>query len=101
MSAQDEGRTSTHETLAALRREVAELTARVASIEARLTGAAGEARRSGAVTPEILAAMTAALAAHLGVRPRIRQVSLVGGAAWAQQGRVTIQASHALAVQRD
>ena len=38
--------------------------------------------------------ISAAIAAYLGVMPHIRQISLVGGAFWAQQGRVTIQASH-------
>lgn len=102
------------ETLEELRRAVAELSDRVAAIESALAVKAPEARdRDGAalsrrtpktadgVSPEILAAICAALAAHLGVRPHIRQISLVAGGAWAQQGRVTIQASHALAIQRD
>jgi methylmalonyl-CoA carboxyltransferase large subunit len=40
----------------------------------------------------------AAFAAFLGKKPRIRQIRLLGSAAWAQQGRVTIQASHVLSV---
>jgi len=53
------------------------------------------------VTNELIAIISAALAAHLGVKPHIRQITLLGGASWAQQGRVTIQASHALAMPRD
>jgi methylmalonyl-CoA carboxyltransferase large subunit len=45
---------------------------------------------------EELLAVSAALAAFLGVRLRIRQIRLVSTAAWAQQGRVSIQASHHL-----
>jgi methylmalonyl-CoA carboxyltransferase large subunit len=36
------------------------------------------------------------VAAFLGKKPHIRQIRLLGSAAWSQQGRVTIQASHAL-----
>jgi len=48
------------------------------------------------ITEEELLAVSAALAAYLGVRVRIRQIRLVSSAAWAQQGRVSIQASHHL-----
>jgi methylmalonyl-CoA carboxyltransferase large subunit len=51
------------------------------------------------VTDEaLLCIIGAAVAAYLGVQPRIRQIRLVGGSSWAQQGRVTIQASHALPI---
>jgi len=53
------------------------------------------------ITEELVAAISAAIAAYLGVKPQIRQIRLVSGAAWAQQGRVTIQASHTLAVRHD
>jgi methylmalonyl-CoA carboxyltransferase large subunit len=46
----------------------------------------------------LLAIISAALAAYLGVKPYIRQVRLLGGATWAQVGRVTIQASHILQI---
>jgi methylmalonyl-CoA carboxyltransferase large subunit len=49
-----------------------------------------------AITEEELLAISAALGAYLGVRPHIRQIRLVSTAAWAQQGRVSIQASHTL-----
>ena len=41
-----------------------------------------------------MAAISAALAAYLGVRLRVRRIRLIGSRAWALQGRVNIQASH-------
>ena len=49
-----------------------------------------------AITEEELLAVSAAIGAYLGVRAHIRQIRLVGTSAWAQQGRVSIQASHRL-----
>ena len=40
--------------------------------------------------------ISAAIAAWLGVQAHIRQIRLIRSGAWAQQGRVTIQASHRL-----
>jgi len=48
------------------------------------------------ITEEELIAISAALAAYLGVRVRIKQIRLLSSHAWAQQGRVSIQASHNL-----
>ena len=48
------------------------------------------------ITAEEMLAVSAALAAYLGVRLRIRQIRLLSSPAWAQQGRVSIQASHQL-----
>jgi methylmalonyl-CoA carboxyltransferase large subunit len=51
------------------------------------------------VSEEILVVLSAAIAAFLGKRVRIRHARLVpqsGASAWAQQGRVFIQASHML-----
>jgi len=48
------------------------------------------------ISEEELLAISAALAAWLGVQPHIRQIRLIRTSAWAQQGRVTIQASHGL-----
>jgi methylmalonyl-CoA carboxyltransferase large subunit len=53
------------------------------------------------VSPEIIMVLTAAVAAFLGKRARIRGARLVRNApssAWAQQGRVFVQASHNLGV---
>ena len=48
------------------------------------------------LTEQEILAISAALGAYLGVRVRIRQIRLLSSQAWAQQGRVTIQASHFL-----
>ena len=86
----------------ALRAEVRSLGARVGELEARLSAltVAAAASPTSARTPqdeiseEELLAISAAIAAFLGVRARIRQVRLVHSATWAQVGRVHIQASH-------
>jgi methylmalonyl-CoA carboxyltransferase large subunit len=46
------------------------------------------------ISEEEFLAISAALAAWLGVQAHIRQIRLIHSGAWAQQGRVTIQASH-------
>jgi methylmalonyl-CoA carboxyltransferase large subunit len=48
------------------------------------------------VSEEIMLVLAAAVAAYLGERAHIRVVRLVPSHAWAQQGRVSIQASHQL-----
>ena len=53
------------------------------------------------ITPEILAIVAAAVAQFVGAGARIRSTRMVPmaeGNAWAQQGRVIIQASHNLAM---
>jgi methylmalonyl-CoA carboxyltransferase 12S subunit len=52
------------------------------------------------IPDETIAVITAAVAAFLGVRARIRHISLNGSDAWAQQGRVSIMASHRWAMHR-
>jgi methylmalonyl-CoA carboxyltransferase large subunit len=95
------------ETLDALRREVARLGDRVAAVEAVIgtrptTGLPNQSHSLvEGVGEEVITVISAAIAAYLGVKPHIRQISLVGGAFWAQQGRVTIQASHTFAVRHD
>jgi methylmalonyl-CoA carboxyltransferase large subunit len=49
-----------------------------------------------AITEEELLAISAAIAAFMGVKAHIRQIRLISTTAWAQQGRVSIQASHRL-----
>src|SRR4051794_23770702 len=49
-----------------------------------------------AITEEEVLAISAAIGAFLGVRAHIRQIRLLSSNAWAQQGRVSIQASHRL-----
>jgi methylmalonyl-CoA carboxyltransferase 12S subunit len=108
------------EAVEALRQEVARLGQRVAALEKgapspptplpqRGEGSRtvppsptrGEGGRGGegaeGISEEILLVISAAVAAFLGKKPHIRQIRLLGTTAWAQQGRVTIQASHALA----
>ena len=48
------------------------------------------------VSEEIMLVIAAAVAAYLGERAHIRVVRLAPSHAWAQQGRVSIQASHHL-----
>jgi methylmalonyl-CoA carboxyltransferase large subunit len=48
------------------------------------------------ISEEEVLAISAALAAWLGVHAHIRHIRLIRTGAWAQQGRVTIQASHRL-----
>src|SRR5436305_1101782 len=89
--------------LGALREELARLSERVAALEA----AAGVKPQTTAPPPaaeglseELVAVISAAVAAYLGKKPRIRQIRLVGTTAWAQQGRVQIQAAHALSARQ-
>jgi methylmalonyl-CoA carboxyltransferase large subunit len=97
------------EGLDALRREVARLGDRVAAVEAavdiRPTAETAVKSQSPSVvdsaSEDIISVISAAVAAYLGVRPHIRQISLVGGTSWAQQGRVTIQASHTFSIRHD
>ncbi len=87
------------EALDDLRRQVGQLTERVGALEQTL---AEPTRRQEAgtegISEEVVAAISAAIAAYLGKKPRIRQIRLAGGSSWAQQGRATIQASHTLSV---
>ena len=45
-----------------------------------------------AITEEEVLAVSAALGAYLGIRVHIRQIRLLSSSAWAQQGRVSVQA---------
>jgi methylmalonyl-CoA carboxyltransferase large subunit len=99
-----------------VRQEVARLEARMAN-PAAVPSAPAEPRPSGSgvqpppkpaepeqtseVAPETILILSAAVAAFLGKRARIRSARLVRTApsnAWAQQGRVFVQASHNLGV---
>ncbi len=49
------------------------------------------------ISEEELMAISAAVAAYMGVRAHIRQIRVIhSNGAWAQQGRVSVQASHRL-----
>jgi methylmalonyl-CoA carboxyltransferase large subunit len=81
--------------LEALRQEVVRLSERVAALEARATPAPPAPAAEG-LSEETLLVISAAIAAFLGKKAPIRQIRLLRSDAWAQQGRTTIQASHAL-----
>lgn len=95
-------------TVADLEAQILELSKRLAELEAwnapsrpaaeRPTAppAAQTAAAPEGITEEEVLAISAAVAAFLGVRAHIRQIRLVSTNAWAQQGRVSIQASHRL-----
>jgi methylmalonyl-CoA carboxyltransferase large subunit len=94
-----------------MRSQIADLAGRVARLEAgsktrQETAAAVEAIAKPAapkpavppapakqeITEEEILAVSAALGAYLGVRVHIRQMRLLSSSAWAQQGRVLVQA---------
>lgn len=60
--------------------------------------AAESVKEADEFSEELLLVLSAAVAAYLGKRPHIRAVRLLGSHAWAQQGRVFVQASHQLNV---
>jgi methylmalonyl-CoA carboxyltransferase large subunit len=77
--------------IAEMREEMVALKARIATLEHQV---AQSAAASAPVTEEDMLAISAAVAAFLGVRARIRQVRLVHSSAWAQVGRMGTHASH-------
>jgi methylmalonyl-CoA carboxyltransferase large subunit len=87
----------------ALRKEMARLSERVVALEAA-TGALGRAATwvskpvpaPESLSEELVVVIGAAIAAFLGKRAHIRQIRLLDSPAWAQQGRVTMQAAHTL-----
>jgi methylmalonyl-CoA carboxyltransferase large subunit len=98
------------EAVDSLRAEVAHLHERLTTVEAKV-GAAPTPPKAATLAPaavplappeqisdELALVIGAAVAAFLGFKPHIRQIRLLSGPTWVQQGRVTIQASHALSV---
>lgn len=73
-----------------LRAEVATIRERVSVLEAE------RATPANTLDEELITVLGAAIAAYLGFKPKIKQIRLLRSASWAQQGRATIQASHAL-----
>ena len=85
--------------------EVKDLRARVEKLEALLAASVVRAKESAValpvekepeITPEIILAISAAVAAFLGKRAKIHQIRLTGTTTWAAQGRATVQASHGI-----
>jgi methylmalonyl-CoA carboxyltransferase large subunit len=76
-------------TIAELKALVAELAARVHTLEEEA------AQRHPEVSEDVLLAIAAACAAYLGKRATVKQVHLRRGGAWATQGLATVQQSHA------
>lgn len=79
----------TADTVAELKALVAELAARVQTLEE------DAAQRHPEVSDDVLLAIAAACAAYLGKRATIKQVHLRRGGAWATQGLATVQQQHA------
>lgn len=79
--------------IAQLRLELKALESRLRALEER-TGNEASAVEPARTPDEIVAILSAAVAAYLGCKPRIKAIRLVGSQGWAQQGRVSIQASH-------
>ena len=77
-------------TTAELLARIEELTRRVEWLEASLDGP----HAPTAVPPDVVLAISAAGAAYLGKRAKVRQIHLSGGASWAQEGRAAVMASH-------
>jgi len=75
-----------------MRDEIGALNRRIEELERRV----GEHVQGADAAPdeETLLAISAAVAAFLGVRAHIRQVRLVHSTAWGQVGRMGVQASH-------
>jgi methylmalonyl-CoA carboxyltransferase large subunit len=94
---------------AELESALAVLKGRIAALAERSGAASASLAQTAAVTPasaavldaaqceiseETLLALSAAIAAFLGKRPRIRQVRLAASPAWVSVGRASIAASH-------
>lgn len=78
--------------VAQMRAEIGALSRRVNELEQRM--GAGAPAAAPEISEETLLAISAAVAAFLGVQARIRQVRVVHSSAWAQVGRIGAHASH-------
>ena len=84
---------TTAPTNAELLARIEELTRRVEWLEASL---ADGPHAPTAVPPDVVLAISAAVAAYLGKRATVRQIHLAGTTTWAQQGRAAVMASHGI-----
>jgi methylmalonyl-CoA carboxyltransferase large subunit len=80
-------------TTAELLARIEELTRRVEWLEA---GMADGPHVPTTVSPDVVLAISAAVAAFLGKRAKVRQIHLAGTTTWAQQGRAAVMASHGI-----
>ncbi|MCL4794215.1 MAG: hypothetical protein KJZ84_06615 [Bryobacteraceae bacterium] len=88
-------------TIETLSAEIAQLKQMLELLTQRLSTVETKAEPADEVlSEETLIAIAAAVAAYLGHKPKIKQIRLVRSASWAQEGRVSIQASHRINVQR-
>lgn len=89
-----------------LREQVAQLTERISTLETAATAPVVAKAAPAPVAPapapapelseELVLVISAAIAAFLGKKPYIRQIRLISSPTWSHQGRVGVQASHAL-----
>jgi len=79
------------QTIDALLETVRSLTTRVEHLEAEL---AQQRAQTPGVPDEVAIAISAAVAAFLGHRAKIKQMHYRTGEAWAQQGRAVVQGRH-------
>jgi hypothetical protein len=93
------------EAVESLRSEVARVSERTSALERQLADRpqtavreTNKTRPSDQLDEETIWAISAAIAAYLGLKPRIRQIVLLQSHPWSQQGRVTIQASRDLVI---
>jgi methylmalonyl-CoA carboxyltransferase 12S subunit len=77
-------------TTAELLARIDDLARRVEWLEASLDGPPVPT----VLPPDVVLAISAAVAAYLGKRAKVRQIHLSGGASWAQEGRAAAMASH-------
>lgn len=92
MSTASQGSTNTEgQSVAELVAAVRSLSERVAQLEAEL---AHRREQNPGVPEDVAIAISAAVAAFLGHRAKIKQMHYRTGQAYAQQGRVVVQAHH-------
>jgi len=88
-------------TVTTLKNEITELRQRIEKLEALLAATravppAAPAASKQEISPEIVLAISAAVAAYLGKRATIRQIRLTSSNAWSAAGRASMQASHTI-----
>jgi hypothetical protein len=94
-AAKDRGQPSVEPRTSNLEPQTSNLKAQTSNLEPQTSNLEPRPKQGG-ISEELLLVISAAVAAFLGKKPHIRQIRLLGATAWAQQGRVTIQASHTL-----